>query len=139
MVKTHLSLAMKAAQRYLSIVKGQSIHTWMDIWSEDAIVEFPYAPDQFPKRLEGKNAIYEYYKNVSPVFELLEEKPLATYPSSDPLVAVFETSMHFRILSTGKDYCQDYIGIVKVRDDGRIILYREYWDPLRILEALQHE
>ncbi|WP_215832264.1 nuclear transport factor 2 family protein [Pelorhabdus rhamnosifermentans] len=137
MVNNNPCLVLEAAQKYLSIVKGASINTWMDIWTEDAVVEFPYAPDQSHKRLEGKKAIYEYYKNVSPVFELLEENPLVTYLSSDPLIAVFEISLKFRILSTEKDYDQDYIGVVKVRDDGRIVLYREYCDPLRVLESFQ--
>ena len=85
--------------------------------------------------MEGKNAIYEYYKNISPVFTLLEEKPLVTYQSTDPHIGVFEISMKFHILSTGKEYDQDYIGVVKVRDDGLIVFYREYWDPIRAQEA----
>jgi ketosteroid isomerase-like protein len=139
MINNNQYLAMEAAQKYLSIVKGAFINTWMEIWAEDAIAEFPYAPGQYPKRLEGKNAIFEYYKDASAAFKLDEEKSLVLYPSSDPLVAVFETSMDFRILSTGKDYSQDYICVVKVRDDGKIILYREYWDPIRVLEAFQSE
>ncbi len=130
-------LVLEAAQKYLSVVKGVSITNWMEIWAENAIVEFPYAPAQYPKRLEGKNAIYEYYKAATALFEVQREKPLVMYPSSDPLIAVFEVSMDFRILSTGKDYRQDYICVVKIRDDGRIVLYREYWDPVRVLEAFQ--
>lgn len=64
---------------------------------------------------------------------------MITYLSSDPLVAVFETSMKFYILATEKEYDQDYIGVVKIRNDGRIVLYREYWDPVRVLEAFQHQ
>lgn len=135
MISNNPSLVLEAAQKYLSIVKGASINIWMEIWTEDAIVEFPYAPGQYPKRLEGRNAIYEYYKATRTVFELQGEKNLVMYPSSDPLVAVFEVSMDFRILSTGKDYSQDYICVVKIRDDGKIVLYREYWDPVRVLEA----
>ncbi|PWR71709.1 nuclear transport factor 2 family protein [Methanospirillum lacunae] len=56
-----------AAQKYLSVVKGGSIDTWMDIWADDAVVEFPYSPDPFPLRLEGKDAIYAYYKNIAPL------------------------------------------------------------------------
>lgn len=139
LINNNQSLVLEAAQKYFSIVKGVSINNWMKLWAEDAIVEFPFAPGQYPKRLEGRNAIYEYYKAAAPVFELQGEKPLVMYPSSDPLVAVFEVSMDFRILSTGKDYSQDYICVVKIRDDGRIVLYREYWDPVRVLETFQQE
>ncbi|WP_371368117.1 putative protein YesE [Sporomusa rhizae] len=134
MVNNNQYLAMEAAQNYLSIVKGASINSWMEIWDEDAIVEFPYAPPPYPKQVKGKNAICEHYKNVSGAMELCEEKPLVFYPSSDPLLAVFETSMIFRIPSTGNDYSQDYISVVKVNEDGKIVLYREYWDPSRVLK-----
>lgn len=130
---------LAAAQKYMSIVKGAAINSWLEIWAEDAVVEFPYAPDKLTKRLAGKNAIYEYYKNIAPAFELLEEKPLVMYPSSDPLVGVFEVSMDFRIKSTGKAYCQDYICVMKLSDNGKIVLYREYGDPVRALEAFQQE
>ncbi len=131
------SSVITAAQKYLSIVKGASIDSWMDIWAEDAVVEFPFTHDKFPRRLEGKPAIYEYYKNVSPAFELREERPLVTYLSSDPRVGVFEISLKFYIRSTGKEYDQDYIGVVKVSDDGRIVFYREYFDPVRAREAFR--
>lgn len=130
---------MAAAQKYLSIVKGASVDSWLEIWAEEAIVEFPYAPGSYPKRLEGRKAIYEYFKAVAPVFDMLREGPLVMYPSIDPLVAVFEVSIDFRIKSTGKEYCQDYICVLQLRDDGRIVRYREYWDPVRALEALHQE
>lgn len=131
------SLAVPAAQKYLSLVKGAPLDTWMDIWAGDAIVEFPYAPDTNPRRLEGKDAIYDYYKNVIPALELREEGPLVTYPSSDPRVGIFEISLGFFIRSTKKVYNQDYIGVVKVHNDGRIIFYREYWDTVRAQEAFR--
>lgn len=131
------SFVTNAAQHYLSLVKGASIDSWMDIWAEDAVVEFPYNQDKFRRRLEGKRAIYEYYKNVAPAFELRGEGPLVTYLSSDPRVGIFEISMTFLIRSTQKVYDQDYIGVVKVRDDGRIVFYREYCDPIRAQEAFR--
>jgi uncharacterized protein len=120
-----------AAQKYLSVVKGGSIDTWMDIWTDDAVVEFPYSPDPFPRLLEGKDAIYAYYKNIPPLFELLKENSFVAYLSSDPLVGVVEISLRFFIKSTKKEYNQDYICIIKVGKEGRIVFYREYSDPIR--------
>ena len=133
----HVSPAISAALKYLAVVKGAALDEWMDIWAEDAVVEFPYSPDPYPRRLEGKNAIYAYYRDIAPAFELREEKPFTLYPSSDPRVGIFEISLGFLIRSTGKEYAQDYIGIVRVRDDGRIAFYREYADPLRALRAFR--
>lgn len=131
------SFVTNVAQQYLSIVKGASIDSWMDIWAEDAVVEFPCHQDQIFRRLEGRRAIHKYYQRVASAFELREERPLVTYLSSDPRVVIYEISMKFLIRSTQKVYDQDYIGVVKVRDDGRIVFYREYFDPIRAREAFQ--
>jgi uncharacterized protein len=131
------SPAIIAAQKYLTVVQGASLEDWMDIWAENAVVEFPYSPDSYPRRLEGRDAIYAYYKNIAPAFELRTEHPLeVACPSSDPRVAIFEISLGFFIRSTGNEYLQDYICVVKVRGDGRIVLWREYSDPLRALKAI---
>lgn len=133
------SPAIIAAQKYLAVVKGAALDEWMDIWAEDAVVEFPYSPDPYPRRLEGRDAICAYYKNIAPSFELRRELPFVAYPSSDPRVGVFEISLEFFIRSTGQEYRQEYICVVKVRDDGRIVLWREYSDPLRALRAIHPE
>lgn len=132
------NLAAEAAQKYLSIVKGVSLSAWMEIWSEAAVVEFPYAPDPYPKRLEGKPAILTYYSQAAPQITLQEEGPLTVYSASDPYTAVFEISLAFRNSITDKDYLQNYISVIKVATNGKILLYREYWDPIRALKAYQN-
>jgi ketosteroid isomerase-like protein len=132
-----VNLALEAAQKYLTIIRGVPINSWMEIWADGAIVEFPYAPSTYHKRLEGKEAIFDHYKSAASVMDVLEEKPFVVYPSSDPLVVVVEASIKFHIKSTGKIYDQDYISVVKVREDGKIVLYREYWDPVRVLETVR--
>lgn len=100
---------------------------------------FPMPRPVTPKRLEGKAAIHDYFKEAAANFELKEESPVIIHPSADPLLAIFETSAKFHIFKTGKDYQQDYIGVVKTNEDGKIRLYREYWDPLRGLNAFSPE
>jgi uncharacterized protein len=41
----------------------KDIQAWIDLYAEDAVVEFPYAFDT-PRRLEGKKAIYNYFKDA---------------------------------------------------------------------------
>ena len=46
----------------LSLV-GKAGQTWVDLFAEDAVVEFLYASST-PRRLEGKEAIYNYIKDA---------------------------------------------------------------------------
>ena len=42
---------------------GKDIPAWVDLFAEDAIVEFPYASAVgSPEQLEGKAAIYNYMR-----------------------------------------------------------------------------
>ena len=36
---------------------------WIQLWDQDAVFEHPYAPPVFPKKIEGKSAIYDYIKD----------------------------------------------------------------------------
>jgi uncharacterized protein len=44
---------------------GKDIQAWINLFTEDAVIEFPYASALgSPERLEGKAAIYNYMKYV---------------------------------------------------------------------------
>lgn len=44
---------------------GKDIQAWVNLFAEDAVIEFPYASALgSPERLEGKAAIYNYMKDV---------------------------------------------------------------------------
>jgi len=135
MIKDDRNLAVIAAEKYFSLVKGEKIDSWMGFWDDEAVVEFPFAFGQMQKRLEGKKAIYNYFNNL-PEMRLQKEGKVITYPSSDELIAVIETSLEFFIPLTGQEYNQDYVCILKVREDGKITSYREYWNPLVSIKAL---
>ncbi len=40
------------------------------------------------------------------------------------------------MLTTGKPYHQRYISVVQMKD-GKIFRFRDYWNPLIVLEAMK--
>jgi hypothetical protein len=114
---------------------GTDIERWLGLFAEDAVVEFPYARSLgLPERLEGLEAIRRYFVETPKHFRGLVFTNVRPYLTTDPEVALAEVHGSATIAVTGRQYEQDYFMLVKARD-GRIALYREYWNPILGLEA----
>src|SRR5687767_9398764 len=40
------------------------IGRWLELWHHDGVQVMPFAPRGFPRRLEGRDAIFEQYKGL---------------------------------------------------------------------------
>jgi ketosteroid isomerase-like protein len=118
---------------------GTDIERWLELLAADAVVEFPYAGSLgIPPRLEGRDAIRRYFVETIAGFEGLTFTDVRTHVTSDPDVALVEVHGAAHITATGRRYEQDYVMLVKARQ-GRIALYREYWNPLPAIAAFGME
>lgn len=105
----------------------------VDLFAEDVVFEFPYAPEGLPKRLEGMPALADHLARLGPMLELVEFTLHEVHPSEETVILEF--SCRGRGIATGLPYDQDYISVVTLRE-GRIARYRDYWNPLVALSAL---
>jgi uncharacterized protein len=122
----------EAFAAHLALV-GKDVQAWVDLFAEDAVVEFPYASTT-PGRLDGKAAIYNYMKDVSAQMQNLVFSNVLIYPTSNPHVLFAEVHGEAIIVATGRHYQQDYVMRLETQE-GKIIYYREYWNPVPALEA----
>ncbi|ETX28649.1 nuclear transport factor 2 family protein [Roseivivax isoporae] len=104
-----------------------------DLFTDDVVFEFPYAPEGLPRRLEGLPALADHLSRIGPMLELAHFTLHAVHPAGETVVLEF--SCQGRGVATGLPYDQDYISVVVLRD-GRISRYRDYWNPLVVLSAL---
>ena len=105
----------------------------VDLFTEDVLFEFPYAPEGLPRRLEGISALVDHLARLRPMLDLGEFRLHAVHPADETVV--FEFSCMGEGVATGQPYQQDYISVVTLRE-GRIVRYRDYWNPLVALHAL---
>ncbi|MGF1675263.1 MAG: nuclear transport factor 2 family protein [Rivularia sp. (in: cyanobacteria)] len=113
---------------------GTDVQAWSDILAEDAIIEFPYAPALgSPSRLEGKSAIYNYMKNTVAQLQNWVFTDVREYQTLIPNVLFAEFHGEAVFVATGQPYQQDYVMRLETKN-GKIIYYREYWNPVAILE-----
>ena len=105
-----------------------------DMCDENVVFEAPYAPGGV-NRLEGRKALADYLPFVSEHYDIRELAPTAMYRTDDPEVVVLEfESRDSKGAKTGRPYEQMYINVIRVRD-GKIVFYRDYWNPIVALRS----
>ena len=102
--------------------------SFVDMLAEDAVMEFPYAPPGSIKRLDGKATIAKYMEEVSGRLQIERFAPPVIHPTPDGFCEGVATH-------TGKPYNQQYISVITLHN-GHIVHYRDYWNPLVVLEAM---
>jgi len=122
------------AQAYLHLMKEQEWDAWIELWTDDAVLEFPFAPTGGKSRLVGKMDILQYMRSVSGRIVVLGVKELKMHPMLDPEQILVELQIEGRIPATGAPYDQRYVTLFTFKG-GRLAHYREYWNPLVSIEA----
>jgi uncharacterized protein len=117
----------------LQLLLDSNIPAWVDLWAEDGLMEFPFAPPGWPPRLDGKDAIAAYMRDYPDHIELQEIPDLLIHQTAAADTIVVEMRAVGRLVETGKPFDMTYIAVVTVQD-GRFTSYRDYWNPLTILE-----
>jgi uncharacterized protein len=122
------------AQKYLELLQKQDWDAWIQLWSDDAILEFPYAPAGAPNRYEGKANILRYMSATTEGIAVDGVTSLAIHPQLDPTAVVVELHITGHLLKNGATYEQKYVTFFQFENE-RILRYREYWNPLISIEA----
>lgn len=117
----------------LRLLLDKDIPAWVGLWAEDGLMEFPFAPDGWPRRLEGKEAIAAYMRPYPDHIDLHDFPDLRIHQTTDPETIVVEMRGVGRLVQTDSPFDMTYIAVVTVQD-GLITSYRDYWNPLAVLE-----
>jgi ketosteroid isomerase-like protein len=107
---------------------------FLDMFAEDGVMEFPYAPPGGVPRLEGRAALAAYLPKVAGMITF-EHMTAAQVHRADGGVYVLEFEAVGRGVATGEPYEQRYVSVIKLAD-GHIVHYRDYWNPLVALRTL---
>jgi ketosteroid isomerase-like protein len=126
--------AQETFRSHLERLSAGRIPQWVDLFTEDGVLEFPYGPDGYPKRVAGKEELLAYMKNFPEHFKV-EFTDLRFHETTDPTLVIAEFKSLGTALATGRPYHQTYISVVETVD-GKISRYVDFWNPLVAIEAL---
>ncbi len=114
---------------FLESLEDKDMDALASVWARDAVQDMPYSPEGHPRRVVGKDALIELYAgwpDVSGNADFTSE--LVFHPMRDPQTVFVEYKGTVEVIPTGRIYRQVYGGLFHVVD-GKIHLFREYYDP----------
>lgn len=118
----------------LDALTRNDVQPWIDMFAEDGVQEFPYAPAGVLQRTAGgRQGVAAHLSRFPENFRLFRISPLKFHHGADVTVAEF--SVDGQAVKTGNAYNQKYISVIEYRD-GQIRRYVDYWNPLTALLAL---
>jgi ketosteroid isomerase-like protein len=127
--------AETALLRNLELLTDGRIEDWVHLFTADGVLEFPYAPPGWPTHIQGHAALHEHMRRF-PEHLAVRFSGVRFHPVADPHLVVAEFDAEGTALSTGRSFQQSYISLIWTGADGLITRYRDFWNPLRLLEAL---
>lgn len=114
---------------FLGALEEKDMAAFAEVWADDGVQDMPFSPEGFPKRVEGKENIIAHYAAWPEISgDAAFTDDLVFYPMADAEWVFAEYRGRVEILTTGRVYEQRYGGLFHVRD-GKIVLFREYYDP----------
>ncbi len=119
----------EAVLAFLTALEEKDMKKLASVWADDAVQDMSYSPDGHPKRVAGKEnvvSLYAGWPENSGQADFTSE--LVFYPMQDPETIFAEFRGDVEIIPTGRQYKQTYGGLFHVVD-GKIKLFREYYDP----------
>ena len=127
--------AVDLLRRGLDRFLAKDMKGWTDLCDEKVVAEFPFAPEGSPRRIEGRDALYEYLRNYPNVIDVRSIPSLRVYTVDDPNIAIAEWSASGLVLTNGNPYEMSYATFVTFQN-GLMINYREYWNPMAFMQAM---
>lgn len=107
---------------------------FIEMMSEDFVMEFPYARPGMQSRIEGREAVLAYLMTVAGSVSVDTVDNVTVHETADPEVVIVEFEAHGRAVKVDEAYDQRYISVIRTRG-GRMIHYKDYWNPIQGLKA----
>lgn len=119
----------QVVQSMLRSLEDKDMDRFASLWADDAVQDMPYAPAGHPKRVVGKAELLKLYAPWPANSGAADfTSQLVFYPMQDPQMIFAEYRGSVEVVPTGRHYRQQYGGLFHVVD-GKIQLFREYFDP----------
>lgn len=126
--------AREVDQQVVRMVEGTHGIIFADLFADDGVLGYPFAPPGMPARLDGAAAIRAFHEQVAQATRSLfhiEGVDSTIHETTDPEVVVAEIEHYGTSDVTGGAYRFTALGVIRVRD-GAIVSYRDYMDPIAL-------
>jgi len=109
---------------------------FFDLLAEDVVFDFVITVPAYPRHVVGRADLIELYRGYGSTFFLDRCYDLTVHHSPSTSSVVLEYSSEGRVVATGEPYGNRYISVAVIKD-RKVVLWRDYLDPLRVFAAVE--
>lgn len=124
-------------ERRRELLLNRDTDGFVDLFAPDGAIELPFAGPDLPARLDGQQAIRDFSNRAaaSPL-RIDDLQTVALHHTSDPEVVIVELLSQVTLAMTGRSLAVRSIQVFRIRD-GKILLFRDYFNPNGLADALR--
>lgn len=127
---------MEIVREYIDAINAWDFAKKSELLADDAVLEMPFAPEPFSRRLEGRENIIAFVETIPPLIdaENLHDVWMDTL-HGDPgeIVCTYKSDME--INPDKVPYRNNYITRWTVRD-GKVTHFAEFYDGIELIKSL---
>lgn len=105
----------------------------LELFADDAVVDFPFAPPGVPRRFRGREeirgmltALERATQRADMRVKEADSAAPVVHETTDPEVVIVEIDARIEVAGTGETLRVPFIQVYRVRD-GKILSFRDYW------------
>ena len=121
----------------LSLANEMRVEELIEYFTEDAVMELPFAPGRMEKRYSGKQAILGFQRFARDSFSKFSMVVDAIHETVDPHVVVAEHHSDGIVGANGRAYRNRYVTFFTFDESGRVCGWREYYDAGVVVRAFR--
>jgi ketosteroid isomerase-like protein len=121
-------------REYFRLQGEPDLDAWIQLWAPDGRQLIPFAPYDFPKAIEGRQALDRVYRELYSGYRTIEIDATVE-PMLDPDTVLARWHTHAQLVSGGT-YSNELIGVFVFGSDGQLCELTEYFDPIAFLNAI---
>jgi hypothetical protein len=131
-----MTAAREIVGQMLRAGREMDFETVVGLMAPDGYIEWPYRPPGVPARLQGRTEIRRHLTETAKAFIRFDEyRNVVVHETTDPAVIIVEYEAYGTVVTTGGPFQQTVIAVFQVQN-GQILSYRDYINPLPLIEAL---
>lgn len=125
---------IQASLNLLRFLEQRKLKDFSELFAENGKWVHPYNSGLFPAEVKGRKEIYEGIKNTAANFTEIQFPVEEVLPFADPnKVAVKHTGR--LVWKDGGIYENDYLAILSFDENGKIVEWVEYYNPILAARA----
>lgn len=130
-----MSKATNTLNNFLVAISNLDIETVQNSFAADVTQFVPFAPEGTPDTIKGKEAVGKTFASLPMMFKNLNFSNIELVETQDDNFAIGFADAQ-ATLTNNTPYSQRYVFYVRVNDDGKITVYREYMDLIALGKAI---